>query len=238
MEKTAENIARVAKMIDHTNLNPCATKKDIEKLCEEAKKYGFASVCVNPFYVQLAANLLEGSSVKVCTVVGFPLGAVTIDDKAGEAGLLVDEGAREIDMVINLALVKDGQWDDVFEDIYAVRCAVNDVVVPGDPKIILKVILETCYLTDDEIVKCCECAKKAGADFVKTSTGFAILKDKDGKLLPNGASVHAVSLMRKTVGENFGVKASGGIHNWEEAVAMIEAGATRIGASAGVQIIA
>ncbi len=237
MEKNAENIALVAKMIDHTNLSPCATKKDIEKLCDEAKKYGFASVCVNPFYVPLAASLLENSDVKVCTVVGFPLGAVSIDDKASEAGLLVDEGAREIDMVINLALVKDGEWEDVFEDIYAVRCAINDVVVPGDPKITLKVILETCYLTDDEIVKCCDCAEKAGADFVKTSTGFAILKDKEGKLLPNGATVHAVELMRKSVGSRLGVKASGGVHNWEEACAMIKAGASRIGASAGVQII-
>lgn len=237
MEKNSENIKKVASMIDHTNLNPCATRKDIEKLCGEAKKYGFASVCVNPFYVPLAASLLEGSDVQVCTVVGFPLGSVSIDDKASEAGLVVDEGAREVDMVVNLGLVKDGQWDDVFEDIYAVRCAVNDVCLPGDPKIIVKVILETCYLTDEEIVKCCECAEKAGADFVKTSTGFAILKDQDGKLLPNGATVHAVSLMRKTVGDRLGVKASGGVHNWEEVCAMIEAGASRIGASAGVQII-
>ena len=237
MEKNAENIKKVASLIDHTNLNPCTTKKDIEKLCEEAKKYGFASVCVNPFYVPLASKLLEGSEVKVCTVVGFPLGAVSIDDKASEAGLVVDEGAREVDMVVNLALVKDGEWDDVFEDIYAVRCAVNDVYVPGDPKIIVKVILETCYLTDEEIVKCCECAEKAGADFVKTSTGFAILKGEGGKLLPNGATVHAVELMRKTVGDRLGVKASGGVHNWEEACAMIEAGASRIGASAGVQIV-
>ena len=237
MEKNAESIKYMAKMIDHTNLNPCATKKDIEKLCEEAKKYEFASVCVNPFYVSLASSLLENSGVKVCTVVGFPLGASTIDDKAGQAAITVDEGAREVDMVVNLALVKDGLWDDVFEEIYAVRCAVNDVVIPGDENIILKVILETCYLTDEEIIKCCQCAEKAGADFVKTSTGFAILKDKDGKLLPNGASLHAVALMRKTVGDRMGVKASGGIHNWEEACAMVESGASRIGASAGLQII-
>lgn len=237
MEKNSENIKRIAGMIDHTNLNPCAKRADIEKLCAEAKKYGFASVCVNPFYVPLAASLLEGSPVQVCTVVGFPLGAVSIDDKASEAGLLVDEGAREIDMVVNLSLVKDKQWEDVFEDIYAVRCAINDVDVPGNPKIILKVILETCYLDDEEIVKCCECAEKAGADFVKTSTGFAILKGSDGKLLPNGATTHAVELMRKTVGDRLGVKASGGVHNWEEAVAMVEAGASRIGASAGVQIV-
>ena len=237
MEKNSENIKRIAGMIDHTNLNPCAKRADIEKLCAEAKKYGFASVCVNPFYVPLAASLLEGSPVQVCTVVGFPLGAVSIDDKASEAGLLVDEGAREIDMVVNLSLVKDKQWEDVFEDIYAVRCAINDVDVPGNPKIILKVILETCYLDDEEIVKCCECAEKAGADFVKTSTGFAILKGSDGKLLPNGATTHAVELMRKTVGDRLGVKASGGVHNWEEAVAMANAGASRIGASAGVQIV-
>ena len=227
----------IAKMIDHTNLNPCATKADIEKLCGEAKKYGFASVCVNPFYVPLAAELLRGSAVKVCTVVGFPLGAVSIDDKASEAGLVVDEGAREVDMVVNLSMVKNGDWDDVFEDMYAVRCAVNDVDTGSDERIIVKVILETCYLSDEEIIKCCECAEKAGLDFVKTSTGFAILKGADGKLLPNGATVHAVELMRKTVGDRLGVKASGGVHNWEEACAMVEAGASRIGASAGVQII-
>lgn len=239
MEKTSENIKKIAGMIDHTNLNPCAKKSDIEKLCAEAKKFGFASVCVNPFYVPLASELLEGSPVKVCTVVGFPLGAVSIDDKASQAGLVVYDGAREVDMVVNLSLVKDGLWDDVFEDIYAVRCAIDDVDIPLEvgEKIILKVILETCYLTDEEIVKCSECAMKAGADFVKTSTGFAILKDENGKLLPNGATVHAVSLMRKTVGDNLGVKASGGIRNWEEAVAMVEAGASRIGASAGLQII-
>ncbi|MBR4323764.1 deoxyribose-phosphate aldolase [Treponema sp.] len=237
MEKNAENIKKIAAMIDHTNLNPCAKKADIEKLCTEAIKYGFASVCVNPFYVPLASQLLADSPVKVCTVVGFPLGAVSIDDKASQAGLLVDEGAREIDMVVNLGLVKDGAWEDVFEDIYAVRCAINDVYIPGEPKILLKVILETCYLTDEEIVKCCQAAEKAGADFVKTSTGFAILKDKDGKLLPNGATVHAVELMRKTVGDRLGVKASGGVHNWEEAWAMVKAGASRIGASAGVQIV-
>ena len=237
MEKNAENIKKIAAMIDHTNLNPCAKKADIEKLCTEAIKYGFASVCVNPFYVPLASQLLADSPVKVCTVVGFPLGAVSIDDKASQAGLLVDEGAREIDMVVNLGLVKDGAWEDVFEDIYAVRCAINDVYIPGEPKILLKVILETCYLTDEEIVKCCQAAEKAGADFVKTSTGFAILKDQDGKLLPNGATVHAVELMRKTVGDRLGVKASGGVHNWEEAWAMVKAGASRIGASAGVQIV-
>ena len=229
--------AEIAKMIDHTNLNACAKREDIKKLCDEAVKYGFASVCVNPSYVPLAAELLSGSSVKVCTVVGFPLGANSIDDKAGQAGVTVSDGAQEVDMVVNLGLVKDALWDEVYEEIYAVRCAIDDVDTGKDEKVILKVILETCYLSDEEIVKCCECAEKAGADFVKTSTGFAILKDKDGKLLPNGATEHAVALMRKTVGDRLGVKASGGVHNYDEAVAMVEAGASRIGASAGVQIV-
>lgn len=224
--------SEIAKYIDHTNLNACAVKADIEKLCDEAKKYGFASVCVNPYYVPLACELLKGSNVKVCTVVGFPLGAEDKETLLEETRRAVSNGAGEIDMVLNLSLVKDAEWTELTEEIRAVKNAKN-----VSENIILKVILETCYLTDDEIIKCCECAKDAGADFVKTSTGFAILKGKDGKLLPNGATVHAVSLMRKTVGDSMGVKASGGIHNYEEACAMIEAGATRIGASAGVQIV-
>ncbi|WP_294427779.1 deoxyribose-phosphate aldolase [uncultured Treponema sp.] len=235
MEKNAESIRKIAGMIDHTNLNPCATKKDIEKLCEEAKKYSFASVCVNPSYVPLSASLLKGSSVKVCTVIGFPLGANSADDKAGQAALVVDDGAQEVDMVINLGLVKDGDWDAVTDEIAAVRGAIDEVETPEH--VCLKVIIEACYLTDEEIVKCSECSEKAGADFVKTSTGFAIIKGKDGKLLPNGATTHAVEIMRKTVGDRLGVKASGGVHNWEEAVAMVEAGASRIGASAGVEIV-
>lgn len=231
--------SEIAKYIDHTNLNACATKKDITKLCDEAKKYGFASVCVNPYFIPLAASLLKDSGVKVCTVVGFPLGAVSADDIAKQAADVVSAGAREVDMVVNLSMVKDGLWDEVFEEIYAVRKAIDGCAdfEEIEERIILKVILETCYLTDGEIVKTCEAAKKANADFVKTSTGFAILKDKDGKLLPNGATVHAVELMRKTVGSEMGVKASGGIHSFEEACALIEAGATRIGASAGVKIV-
>ena len=237
MEKNAENIKKMASMIDHTNLSPCATNADIERLCAEARQHGFASVCVNPFFVPIASVLLEGSAVKVCTVAGFPLGANSVDDKTGQAAMLVRDGAREIDMVVNLGLVKGGRWDDVFEEIYAVRSAVNDVAVPGSPKIILKVILETCLLSDDETARCCECARRAGADFVKTSTGFAILKDNDGRLLPNGATTHAVELMRKTVGDALGVKASGGIRSWENACAMVAAGASRIGTSAGVDIL-
>ena len=227
----------IAGIIDHTQLSACAGEKDIEKLCEEAKKYGFASVCVNPSYVPFAAERLRGSGVKVCTVIAFPLGANSIDDKASQAAMCVSEGADEVDMVVNLGAVKDERWDDVYEEIYAVRCACDDVDCGENKKIVEKVILETCYLTDEEIVKVCEIAENAGADFVKTSTGFAILKGKDGKLLPNGATVHAVELMRKTVGDSMGVKASGGIHNFEEACAMIEAGASRIGASAGVEIV-
>lgn len=221
MEKT-----EIAKLIDHTQLNACATEKEITKLCEEAKKYNFASCCVNPFYVPLVKTLLENSSVKVCTVISFPLGATSIDDKASAAFISVSEGADEIDMVLNLGKVKEGDFDYIFEEIYAVRCACNDA--RSDSKnIILKVILETCCLTDEEIIKCCLEAKKAGADFVKTSTGFAA----------SGATVHHVELMRKTVGNEMGVKASGGIHSYEEACALINAGATRLGCSASLKII-
>ncbi len=221
------NRKEIAKIIDHTQLSACAGEKDIEKLCSEAKKYGFASVCVNPAYVSFAADILRGSGVKVCTVIAFPLGANSIDDKASQAAMCVSEGADEVDMVVNLGAVKDGRWDDVFEEIFAVRCAVDDVDCGENKKIIEKVILETCYLNDEEIVHICELAKKAGADFVKTSTGFA----------KGGATVHAVELMRRTVGKDMGVKASGGIHTYEAALKMVEAGASRIGCSAGVKIV-
>nr|MBP3283150.1 deoxyribose-phosphate aldolase [Treponema sp.] len=230
----------IAALIDHTNLSACATREDIRKLCSEAKEYGFASVCVNPSFVNFAYNELKGTPVKVCTVIGFPLGADTVDNKAASAAVAVDEGADEIDMVLNLSFVKEGEWDELENEIAAVVDAANSVELSDERKtrkIVVKVILETCYLSDDEIVKACECAEKAGADFVKTSTGFAILKGKDGKLLPNGATVHAVELMKRTVGDRLKVKASGGVHNFDEAVAMVEAGASRIGASAGVQIV-
>ena len=227
----------IAKIIDHTNLNACATEVDIATLCAEAKKYGFASVCVNPSYVNYAYNLLSDSGVKVCTVIGFPLGADTIDNKAASAAVAVDEGADEIDMVVNLGYVKSKNWDDLYEEIYAVVCAAGEVVTENRPKPIVKVILETCYLSDDEIVKCCQVAQEAGADFVKTSTGFAILKDSDGKLLANGATVHAVELMKKTVGSNMRVKASGGIRTFDDAVKLVQAGAERIGTSNGVGIV-
>ncbi|MBC7084277.1 MAG: deoxyribose-phosphate aldolase [Firmicutes bacterium] len=210
----------VAAMIDHTLLKPDATRDQIVKLCEEAKQYGFASVCVNPANVSLAASLLKGTPVKVCTVIGFPLGATTPTAKAIETRDAIANGATEVDMVINVGALKSGDYDLVKRDIEA-------VVEAARGKAIVKVILETALLTDEEKVKACLLAKMAGADFVKTSTGFG----------PGGATVEDVRLMRKVVGTDMGVKASGGIRNLESARKMIEAGASRIGASASVAIV-
>lgn len=233
--------AEVAKMIDHTQLAATATSADIKKLCEEAKKFNFASVCVNPCFVPLAADLLADSDVKVCTVLGFPLGAASFGEQAGQAFFALDDGADELDMVINIGKAKEHLYDEVEEEIKSVVDAKNEFEADeeneGGEKKIVKVIIEACYLTDDEIVEVCKRAKKAGADFVKTSTGFATPKDAEGKPLPNGATVHAVELMRKTVGADMGVKASGGIRTAEDAKAMIEAGASRLGCSAGVKIM-
>ncbi|MGP3779270.1 deoxyribose-phosphate aldolase [Halanaerobium saccharolyticum] len=215
----------MAKMIDHTNLNPTATVDDIKKLCEEAKEHEFASVCVNPIYVPLAAKLLEESSVKVCTVVGFPLGANTTEVKSYETRNAIKNGAQEIDMVMNIGAFKSGAYEIFKADIKAVVDATKKAGVSSD--IIVKVILETCFLDEEEIVKACEIAKEAGADFVKTSTGFG----------DYGARVEDVSIMRKTVGRDVGVKASGGIKNFEQALEMLDAGANRIGASSGVTIV-
>lgn len=209
---------KIASMIDHTILAAGATADQIGKLCREAVEYGFASVCVNSCRVPQARALLADSSVKVCTVVGFPLGAMSTKAKAYEAAAAVEDGADEVDMVINIGYVKDGAWDSVLDDIKAVRKACGDKV--------LKVILETCLLTDDEIVRACRTAVEAGADFVKTSTGFST----------GGATEEAVRLMRKTVGPDVGVKASGGIRNLETALRMFEAGASRLGCSSGVAI--
>jgi deoxyribose-phosphate aldolase len=215
----------MAKMIDHTNLSPTATVDDIKKLCEEAKEHEFASVCVNPIYVPLAAKLLEKSSVKVCTVVGFPLGANTTEVKSYETRNAIKNGAQEIDMVMNIGAFKSGAYEIFKADIKAVVDATKKAGVSSD--IIVKVILECCYLDEEEIVKACEIAKDAGADFVKTSTGFG----------DYGARVEEVSIMRKTVGRDVGVKASGGIKNFEQALEMLDAGANRIGASSGVTIV-
>ncbi len=209
---------KLTSIIDHTLLAADATSAQIARLCQEAREYSFASVCVNSCRVAQARTLLEGCPVKVCTVVGFPLGAMSTRAKADETRSAVEDGADEIDMVINVGYVKDGDWDGVLDDIMAVREACKGKV--------LKVILETCLLTDDEIVRACRTAVRAGADFVKTSTGFS----------KGGATVHAVSLMRSTVGADVGVKASGGIRDAESARAMVEAGASRLGCSAGVAI--
>ena len=215
----------MAKMIDHTNLNATATVDDIKQLCEEALEYQFASVCVNPIYVPLATKLLEESSVKVCTVIGFPLGASTTETKAFETKNAIKNGAQEVDMVMNVGAFKSGAYDLVRSDIKAVKDATKSSGVTSD--VIVKVILETCYLEDDEIVKACEIVKDVGADFVKTSTGFGTA----------GAEEEKISLMRKTVGRDIGVKASGGIKNFEQALSMLDAGANRIGASSGVHIV-
>ena len=210
----------IASMIDHTLLKPEATPAQVEKLCAEAAEYHFASVCVNPVYIPLAARLLDGTGVKVCCVVGFPLGAIATEQKAAEAASCAAMGAEELDMVIHVGAAKAGDWALVQRDIEGVVKAAAGHTV--------KVIIETCLLTDEEKVKACEAAKAAGADFVKTSTGFST----------GGATTHDIALMRKTVGPEMGVKASGGIRDYETAMAMIEAGANRIGASAGIAIVA
>ena len=209
----------LASYIDHTLLKPEASREQIRAVCEEAKQYHFASVCVNSCWVPLIAEELKGSGVSVCCVIGFPLGASLSSVKAFEAREAVAAGAQEIDMVVNIGAVKSGGWELVREDIAAVNAA------KGTAK--LKVIIETCLLTDEEKVRVCQIAKEVGADFVKTSTGFST----------GGATVHDVELMRKTVGPEMGVKASGGVRTLADALAMIEAGASRLGASAGVKII-
>jgi len=211
----------IASLIDHTLLKPEATPEQIVQLCTEAREYGFASVCVNPVYVKLAWDLLKGSPVKVCSVVGFPLGATTPEVKAFEARHAIRDGASEIDMVIHIGALKAGDDDLVEADIAAV------VDVSHAAGALCKVILETCYLTDDEKIRGCILAKRAGADFVKTSTGFG----------PRGATVEDVALMRRTVGPDMGVKAAGGIRTLEALQQMVAAGANRIGASASVKIM-
>ena len=210
---------RLNKTIDHTILNPDATKDEVIKVIDEAKAYDFASVCLEPCWVTLAAERLADSEVKVCTVIGFPLGANTKTVKAFEAKEAVENGADEVDMVLNIGALKSGEYDLVLEDMKAVREAAKDAVV--------KVILETCLLTDEEKKKACALAKEAGMDFVKTSTGFYTA----------GATTDDVKLMREAVGDAMGVKASGGIRDRETAEAMIAAGASRIGASKSIAIV-
>lgn len=211
---------KIAKMIDHTVLKADTTESQIVTLCQEAREYNFASVCINPTWVKKVAELLQGSDVDVCTVIGFPLGANTPEVKAFETTQAINDGATEVDMVINIGALKDGNNELVERDIKA-------VVDAAKGKALTKVIIETCLLTEEEKVRACEIAVKAGTDYVKTSTGFST----------GGATKEDIALMRKTVGPDLGVKASGGVRNTEDAQTMIEAGATRIGASAGVSII-
>lgn len=220
----AGNVERVepreiAKIIDHTNLNPFATRKDIEKLVEEAKVHGFFSVCVNPVNVKLAKDLLSGTDIKVCSVAGFPLGQNTTEIKIRESERACDDGADEVDMVINIGKLKDGDYEYVGAEISAIKKVLD--------KKILKVIIETCYLTDEEKVTATKLCVDYGADFVKTSTGF-------GK---GGATVYDVLILSSVAQGRIGVKAAGGIRTYEDALKMIKAGATRIGASRSVDIV-
>lgn len=211
---------KLNKYIDHTLLKAETTQDQIDQLIQEAKDYDFMSVCIQPRWVAFASDQLKDSSVKVCTVIGFPLGASDSRVKAFETQTAIQDGAQEVDMVIQIGAAKAGEWGAVQADIQA-------VVEAAKGQALVKVILETCLLTDKEIQQACLAAKAAGADYVKTSTGFST----------GGATVEAVRLMRETVGSGMGVKASGGVSNKEEALAMIEAGASRIGASKGIQIV-
>ena len=210
----------ISKYIDHTILKPDATSEEVKKVCSEAKEYNFASVCINPFYAKLVSSELRGTEVKTCVVIGFPLGANTKEVKAFEASNAVANGAQEVDMVINIASLKDKKYDVVEDDIKSVVDSVKG-------KALVKVIIECCLLTKEEIVMACKLSLKAGTDFVKTSTGFST----------SGAKVEDVKLMRDTVGKNIGVKAAGGIRDFKTTMGMINAGANRIGASAGIVIV-
>ena len=214
------NRNKIAKMCDHTLLKAFAEEKQIEVLCREAVENKVASVCVNPCYVAKAAQLLKGSDVRVCTVIGFPLGANTSDTKAFETRDAISKGAEEVDMVINVGALKSGHMDLVYEDIKA--------VVDAAAGVLTKVIIETCYLTDEEKREVCLLAKKAGADFVKTSTGFGT----------GGATAHDVRLLKETVGDSMKVKASGGMRTYEDVLPVLEAGADRLGVSATLEILA
>ena len=209
----------IANMIDHTVLKAFSTREDVIKVCNEAKEHGFFSVCINPTHIELAKKELEGSNVKVCTVIGFPLGANTSEVKAFETKDAISKGAHEVDMVINIGALKDKNYDLVYNDIKAVVDAANK-------EALVKVIIETCYLTDEEKKIACELSVKAGADYVKTSTGFGT----------GGSTPKDIKLMRDVVGPTVGVKASGGVRTTEDAIKVIDAGASRIGASSSISI--
>ena len=219
IDTTALSAADICKVIDHTLLKPDATSEQVKQICDEAKRYGFASVCVNSSYIGFVAEQLENSDVAPCCVIGFPLGASLSEVKTFETRQCVTMGAKEVDMVINIGAIKSGDWSFVQADIEA-------VVDAAKPHALVKVIIETCLLTDDEKIHACITAKAAGADFVKTSTGFS----------SGGATANDVRLMRQTVGPEMGVKASGGVRDLQGALEMLSAGATRLGTSAGVAI--
>ncbi|MEM2896585.1 MAG: deoxyribose-phosphate aldolase [Candidatus Bathyarchaeia archaeon] len=211
----------LARAIDHTLVKPNATRHEIIQVCDEAKKYGFGAVCVNPFYVKLVADYLRETDTKVCSTIGFPFGSCLTDTKAFEARKAIEDGAKELDMVMNLGALKSKDYEFVNQDMVAVV----RVAKKFDAKV--KVIIECCYLSDDEKVKTCLIAKEAKVDYIKTSTGFG----------PSGARVHDVKLIKRVVGESMGIKASGGIRTTDQALRMMKAGATRIGTSSGVEII-
>ncbi len=214
------NFLNYSSLIDHTLLSPAAKEKEIINLCNEAKQFGFASVCVNPTWVSLSAELLSDSDINVCTVIGFPLGASTAETKAFETRNAIENGAKEIDTVINIGALKDKNDELVEKDI-------RSVVSAAKGKALVKVIIEACLLTNEEKIRACQISVKAGADYVKTSTGFSV----------HGATLEDVAIMRKAVGLNIGVKASGGVGNTEDMKAMVEAGASRIGTSAAIKIL-
>ena len=219
MKKNKWTIELVAKAIDHTMLQPHATEDDIRRLCDEAVQYGFAAVCINPIYVPLAYRLLSGSGVNVCTVVGFPIGSTFKEVKVEEASRAVEEGASEVDMVISLPMLRSRRYDYVEEEIREIKRAIGDNI--------LKVIIECCYLTDEEKIAASRIAERAGADFVKTSTGFG----------PSGAKIEDVKLLRSVLPPHVKIKAAGGIRTGEQALSFLEAGADRIGTSSGTSII-
>ena len=229
-------ITDILSKVDHTNLKQTATWDDIKKLCEEGVKYNVASVCIPPSFVKKAKDTY-GDGLKICTVIGFPNGYNTTAVKVFEPKDAVNNGADEIDMVINIGAAKDGRFSEVGTDIFDVVSAIKQEGNKKGKTILVKTILETCFLDDTAIETCCLSAKKAGADFVKTSTGFATPKGIAGNPLPNGASEHHIKLMRKTVGPEMGVKASGGIRSPRTVITMLEAGANRIGTSSSVHII-
>lgn len=213
------NKNELARLIDHTLLKSDAKIDDIKKLCDEAKKYNFYSVCINPCYIKIAKDFLENSDIKICSVISFPLGASSIYVKIKEAEDAIKNGADEIDMVMNIGMFKSNNYDYIYKEIYSIKKIIGEKI--------LKVIIETSLLNDEEKIKACKIVKKSGADFVKTSTGFS----------QGGATKEDILLIRKIVGDNFGIKASGGIKSYEQALELIKAGATRIGSSSSVKIV-